>query len=486
MPNTDPPPPFATQSSGGGTAAAHPAADTLPVLVGPATSGEFNTIRDPLIVVACWRMDDIRFAFASSFIQPNAAEEFALLATLMSAHPNAPLSLFGHADPVGTDEYNKRLSGRRVTAVYATLTRDPAKWETIFNNSEDHWGVQSLQVMLDKLGHPPGRTDGVMDDGTQQALQAFQPGGGNNSATRLSLYSAYMDAICKDINGQDFRLTAAQFLAKGADASGKGDYQGCGEFNPVLMFSQAENQAYADASDKTERDADNQPNRRVDGFLFRPGSQIVPGHWPCPAANQATDVCRTRFFADAAVRRQFQAKRRTNAKDHNTFACRFFDIVSDRSPCQHGRRVDTIKIVFQLYPGLAGADADRAIANAPYNLRVIGESEKNGTTAADGSIEITLPEGATAVLQAFGTQYVLARRETIEAITTMQGVQRRLAMVGFDADAVDGTVGTGTDTAILRVQADNNMNTNGESGFDLNSGTISTAFQNALRPWAGE
>jgi hypothetical protein len=30
------------------------------------------------------------------------------------------------------------------------------------------------------------------------------------------------------------------------------------------------------------------------------------------------------------------------------------------------------------------------------------------------------------------------------------------------------------------------MNTNGESGFDLNSGTISTAFQNALRPWAGE
>jgi len=32
-------------------------------------------------------------------------------------HPACPLSVFGHADPVGSDDYNKALSGRRAMAV---------------------------------------------------------------------------------------------------------------------------------------------------------------------------------------------------------------------------------------------------------------------------------------------------------------------------------------------------------------------------------
>jgi tetratricopeptide (TPR) repeat protein len=45
-----------------------------------------------------------------------------------------PLSIFGHADPVGDDDYNKKLSGRRAAAIYALIARRPDIWEDIFKN----------------------------------------------------------------------------------------------------------------------------------------------------------------------------------------------------------------------------------------------------------------------------------------------------------------------------------------------------------------
>ena len=96
-----------------------------------------NTARLRLIPIACWRVDDIRFAFDSSFIAPDSDAtstndirvELAHLADLVKAHPGCPLSVFGHADPTGNDDYNKALSGRRATAVYALLiaNADPGK-----------------------------------------------------------------------------------------------------------------------------------------------------------------------------------------------------------------------------------------------------------------------------------------------------------------------------------------------------------------------
>lgn len=488
--------PNLNQSTPAGTIGTHPSRSLFPIFVGTTTSNEFNTVKDPLVVIACWRMDDIRFDFSSSFVRPDSADEFMLLSVLMRAHPNAPLSLFGHADPVGEPEFNKRLSGRRAEAIYAVLVRDTARWERLYNNAEDKWGVRSIQLMLDKLGFPPGRTDGTMDAGTTTALRNFRAPGTNDAGTRQALFTAYMDAICKDINGARFVLTASDFLGRGADPDGRVDFQGCSEFNPVLMFSKVENDAYTAATDKTARDADNQPNRRVDGFLFRPGSVISPGVWPCPAAKSPTAQCQTRLYANHATRLSFQANRREHAAlnntDNDTFGCRFFDLVADRSPCLGGRNDETIKVVFQRYPGLAGSDADRGIGNVPYNLRVIGMSERTGRTAADGSIDITMPVNGTAVVDIFSTQYIVSRRDSIEALTTMQGQQRRMVMLGYQADAVDGTVDVQTDDAIQRVQADNNLDTHGEietsagAGFDLTTGATSAAFQSALRNWVGE
>jgi hypothetical protein len=92
--------------------------------------------------IGCWRLDDPRFHFDSSFLLPESREEFAALGKLHQLMPDAPITVFGHADPVGNDEYNKRLSGRRAEAVYAVITRSPAMWEALYTqpHGEDHWG----------------------------------------------------------------------------------------------------------------------------------------------------------------------------------------------------------------------------------------------------------------------------------------------------------------------------------------------------------
>src|SRR5215813_13554195 len=106
-------------ASEGGVAATHPPSDDYAVVVGPKTTNEFNRIRSWLVPVACWRVDDIRFSFDSSFVQPEVKIEMAHLVQLMNKHPECPLSIFGHADPTGDDSYNKTLSGRRAKAIYS-------------------------------------------------------------------------------------------------------------------------------------------------------------------------------------------------------------------------------------------------------------------------------------------------------------------------------------------------------------------------------
>jgi len=66
-------------SNTGGVAGKHPDAEAGRIRVAPTFVDEINTIKDPLVVVACWRLEDIRFEFASSFIRPEVTDEFAKL-----------------------------------------------------------------------------------------------------------------------------------------------------------------------------------------------------------------------------------------------------------------------------------------------------------------------------------------------------------------------------------------------------------------------
>jgi hypothetical protein len=458
-------------SSTGGVTGDIPAKKLPPVLVAPATADEKNTYKDPLVAIACWRMDDIRFEFDSSFVGPDAAEEMMLLAILRKKHPKAPLSVFGHADPVGDDLYNKKLSGRRARAIFGLLTRDTGMWEELFSDAEgtnDKWGDNSIQRMRSTLG--------ITDTTTTTA------------GTRDTLFHQYMDKICIDANRKPFQVPKGDFLGKGASASGKGDLQGCSEFNPVLMFSKAENDKFAADKDKTVRNNENSPNRRVLILFFRPGSRIDLDKWPCPTArDQSISGCQKRFWSDHAKRRQFQELHREADTQHDTFACRFYDRLTAGSPCEGAKKIVTFKVIFQHFPGVGGKDEDRGIGDVPFKLRVTGLPDKVDKTEKDGTVKVVMPASAAAILEILGTSYELSPKDAIEALDTIQGVQRRLDMLGYHPGSIDGTVGVDTDDAVLKLQADNNQNPDGDSAQAVDpTKPYSKATQDLLKGLVGE
>jgi len=320
----------------GGTSAAHPPIPPLRVVVGPATGAESNLLRFAIVAIACWRIGDVRFHFDSSFVVPEARTEFQTLSRLIEdrtekpginppgGKPKAPpLSIYGHADPTGNDEYNKALSGRRAAAIYAVLTRKAEIWEDLFSNTGrfaqpaagDQWGDAVIRVMRGALGK------------TEQ--------GKTTAAQRRLLFLEYMDFLCIDDRLTPFRIDSREgFLGAQGDAFGKGDYQGCSEFNPILLFSRADKQKFDQQKDHADRDAANAPNRRVVVLLFRPGSKITPSRWPCPRAKEPTAGCRKRFFSDGDKRRSNGDAQREFKDKEDTFACRFYQRLTRRSPCE--------------------------------------------------------------------------------------------------------------------------------------------------------
>lgn len=346
----------------GGVAGDIPAAVNREIYVAPTIDAERNKITTAIIPVACWRIDDVRFEFDSSFVRPETRDDIGQLKKLRDDHrteiapaqPNGklvavfpPLSIFGHADPTGSDDYNKTLSGRRAQAIYALLTRRTDLWEDLYAHphGDDRWGLKSVQIMLTDLGlSKDGATDGTPDQATKIAVQNFQrakglqPDGDPGPQTRQKLFAAYMDALC----GPDFVLDKRDFLARGEDSGGKGDYQGCSEFNPLFLFSQTEETEFAQPGNKQRRDAENSPNRRVMVLLFRPGGKVTASKWPCPRAKEAAGGCRKRFWSDGEKRRgsRLPQERRAFEKTQDTFACRFYDRLSNNSPCERtGKRV---------------------------------------------------------------------------------------------------------------------------------------------------
>jgi hypothetical protein len=322
----------------GGHAGSHAVEDHFPLLVGPATEQQRNTLRFMLVPIACWRIDDVRFDFDSAFVLPSAKREFDELAQLRKKHDGAPISIFGHADPVGDDNYNKALSGRRAEAIYAVLIREPNRWEKIAGQESGthQWGVKAVQIMLTALGEDPGPPTGTMNPQTKAAVKSFQskkgltPNGDPGPPTRKQLFIAYMDFLAGDL----VLDKTADFLAQGADPQGKGDFQGCGEFNPSMVFSKEEDAEFKKPARKSERDEANSVNRRVVVLLFRPGSVVPAQKWPCPRANEGIGGCQKRFWSDSEVRRNPQAERREFLNTKDTFGCRFYHRMTVRSPCE--------------------------------------------------------------------------------------------------------------------------------------------------------
>jgi peptidoglycan hydrolase-like protein with peptidoglycan-binding domain len=419
------PSPILHSATEGGFAATHIPLLEPPALVAPAAAGkekEHNTLKSSLIPFACWRADDLRFNFESSFVLPAIRTELEALKALIDQHTlkdgasstkhTPPVTVFGHADPVGNDDYNKALSGRRAAAIYGLLSRRDDIWEDLFSSTAkftsaaagDKWGLISIQTMLGTCGFPTGNSEGKMDQATREAVKKFQAANGLATdgepglQTRKKLFLAYMDRVCvqtvfkltaeaqdvlraegvpevvltklnslkgrlferrpefietlrtvlsedefeedKDLvvakakTEESYKLEATQFLGRGQDKDGKADYQGCGEFNPVLLVSKTDKQEFDHAKDKTDRNTSNAANRRVLILLFRPGVRLEPGGWPCPRAKEGVAACKKRFWSDGEKRRANEDSERRFEDTHDTFACRFYHRLLTHSPCE--------------------------------------------------------------------------------------------------------------------------------------------------------
>lgn len=377
----------------GGIASSHPAADPFPILLAPSSGKEKNSIRSSLIPVACWKLNDVRFAFGSSFVLPESRSEFVELAALRAQHPGSPLSIFGHADPVGDDSFNKNLSGNRAEAIYAVLVRNVAMWETLYTTtgSAEGWGQPSIQIMVNALGHPTVASF--------QSANGLTPDGVAGPATRAKLFPAYMDFLCPE------KLDKSEFLSGGQDAKGKGDYQGCSEFNPAMVFSSTENANL----DKSTRDHENRVNRRVMALLFRAGSVVPPAKWPCPRSSEGIDGCKKRFWSDGEKRRTPRDARREFATTKDTFACRFYHRLVERSPCEG---IDPVPVLDEVGPLIDQVSGPESVAESESGVAETERSNFTGTkSAAPASAPAPAAEGDTPGLVGPDFGFVMVRKD---------------------------------------------------------------------------
>lgn len=482
----------------------HPASPALPFYVGSATGSEANNIRSWPKPLVCWKVEDVRFAFDSSFVTYNTdpltnpsdptsdplakpftnndiRDELKLLASQIQLNPGCPLAVFGHADPVGPavdpDGYNKALSGRRATSIYALLisATQPAKavslWQTIATNPNEHWGTSQSQVMQAATGLPAGTS---MNDLITSYIPKLVP----------PEYSA-------------LKIGPSNFLAQGADPLGKGDYQGCSAFNPLVIFSQDEQDSFAGADDPTsqayaDRNLANAPNRRVMVLLFTKGSKVDPAKWPCPRASDDKSGCIKRFWSNGDTRRftRLPDDNREYAKTKDTFACRFYDRLMQTSPCYQ-----RFWVVRLLDSGFQPLSERKPLANLPYSVTGVDGTDKpfQGTTDQDGVLRIpVIAYPATMTLTIVGLQITLDGGSLVK-IKTDQGVEQRLSNLGYldtDSDGGSSTDSGANDSAsddqstpqsladaLTLFQQNNNL--------PVTNGVVDSTTRNSLKQYYG-
>ncbi|MEJ7731153.1 MAG: peptidoglycan-binding protein [Polyangiaceae bacterium] len=408
-------------------------------------------------------MDDPGFDFDSSFVVPSAKSQMLLFSQLRDGHPGCPLTIFGHADPTGDVEYNKTLSGRRAASVYALFTRRIDIWEQLFSSpfGGDQWGARSIEATLrTNVSQTTGRAflEGQASGGaaTTSATRAFQTEHGlaadgiAGPLTRAKLFEVYMQFLTTDdATGEAFVLDAAQdFLGRGADPDGKADFQGCGEHNPVLVFSLDETNELARTENKARRDAENSANRRVLAFFFEKGSRASVGAWPCPRAGEDTSGCKARFFSDADARVAPQPQRRAWEGDagasppiapHATMGCRFYHLFALRSPCEVSRKLAVVRIHIQ--------NARRDPMPAAHYILTVGDLRFEGVTDADGLLVQQVPAESTSghlsVVDAWEADLVFRNHDPVD---TSPGATSRLANLAFvDAGRLEDGPGANED-----------------------------------------
>ena len=110
---------------------------------------------------------DITFDFNRADLKYEFMPRIADLARTLSRYPRMQVSIVGHADAIGSDEYNRRLSERRAWSVsealsqygvdqYRIRTTGMGEWAPIATNATDWGRAQNRRVEINVRSDPPG------------------------------------------------------------------------------------------------------------------------------------------------------------------------------------------------------------------------------------------------------------------------------------------------------------------------------------------
>jgi hypothetical protein len=370
-----------------------------------------NVIRINALPWACWRVQDICFEFDKALVLDEAVEAFEEIAILWKKETDRykppKIAIFGHADPVGKDKYNKTLSENRAKVIYAVLTRQVSIWKEVFSKKEE---IKELQNLLTTLGYDIGKEEGMIGPNTEKAIQQ------------------YMARLCPG-----FKLKDEDFLGKGAAA-----YQGCSEFNPLRMFSKAQNEELSKPENHAERNKENEPNRRVIAFLWRGDVKFEQSLWPCPKDPNIAD-CEKMFWSDSKKRRSFQeiAREREHSgsakgstpsssrwayqKTQESFACRFYERLAHMSPCEQPVvALPPVQLVFEMYV------SDHQTHRFTGEYKVAKPPKKPSEIIVQGRKEKTsLPQGRKAKLLTNPMKRDKYRNKSLEIIEERLHVMKK-------------------------------------------------------------
>lgn len=125
-----------------------------------------------------------------------------------------------------------------------------------------------------------------------------------------------------------------------------------------------------------------------------------------------------------------------------------------------------VPIHLQMSPDFPQTDV-RGISGVDFQVVIAGAVTQAGRTGADGRVDVRVPPGGTSTLQlmfngAVVAEYVISVDPgALSAVTTVQGQQERLRMLGYqighsgpDGNGVDGTVNAPFERSVIDFQVD--------------------------------
>ncbi len=176
------------------------------------------------------------FAYDNSFPTPGIAAGLRAVSEIADTEPGAKFGVFAHADKVGSDQYNKKLSDRRAKAAFALLTNDLVLFDEVAD--DENWPLKHYQAMLRAIGVNPGPIDGADGQLTTEAVTAFQTEY-NEDVYHRETVRRHPNLTVNGVLGEDSKAAIRDaYLAEysiGLEASRclGPKYSGCSEFNHI-------------------------------------------------------------------------------------------------------------------------------------------------------------------------------------------------------------------------------------------------------------